>query len=75
MNQGINQELLFELEEAHGYFQYLISIFNNYESSSYIQSIINMEQNSYDISMDAISKMNDSLIKYKELYINNIEFF
>ena len=75
MNQGIKQELLFELEEAHDYFQYLVSIFSNNESNTFIQKLITIEQNSYDISMDAINKMNDSLTKYKELYISNIDFF
>ena len=75
MNQGINQELLYELEEAHGYFQCLILMLNNCESKTFIQNVIMMEQRSYDISMDAINKMTDSLNRYNDLYISNIDFF
>ena len=75
MNQGITQELIFELEDAHANFEYLISKLSNYESASFIQNVIAIEKRSYDISLDAINKMCDTSIKYNDLYINNIDFF
>lgn len=75
MNQEINDLLLNELEEAHAYFECLSSNLNDNNLSLSLSDVIKIENNSYKISLDAITKMNDSLVKYEYLKSENIDFF
>ena len=75
MNQEINEILLSDLEETHFYFENIIDSLKEKNVPYSIEDIVAIEKNSYGISYDAIVKMNDSLIKYREIYFSNIEFF
>ena len=75
MNQAINDLLISELEEAHAYFEYLVLNFNEKNLPYSLPDIIRIENNSYHISVDAITKMNDSLARYEYLKNENADYF
>ena len=75
MNQEINDLLLNELEEAHAYFDNIVSGLKDEDIPYSLKDLVIIENNSYHISYDAITKMNDAYIKYQEIHASNIEFF
>ena len=75
MNEEINYLLFDELEEAHGYFGNVIDELKEKDDTYPSNDVISIENNSYNIALDALNKMDEALEKYNTLRINNIEFF
>ena len=75
MNQEINDLLLNDLEEAQAQFDIIVDELKDKNIPYSLKDIVTIENNSYRISLEAIKKMNDSLVKYQALYNANIEFF
>ena len=75
MDEGINNLLLEELFESHGFFENIINEMKDNNVFFPYDRVIPMEEASYNISYDAISKMNDDLKKYNSIVNNNKEFF
>ena len=75
MNEEIGELLLSNLEESHAYFNNIIDGLKQDSFLYSIKDLTNLEYNSYNIAYDAITKMNDALMKYNEIRSSNIDFF
>ena len=75
MSQELNNLLLDELCEAHGLFQNTIAEMQQNGISYKYDEVIKMEENSYTISYNAISKLNSILERYNYLCVENEEYF
>ena len=75
MNEEINNRLLDDLFEAHGIFENTIKEMQSLDVFYPYSDIIRMEEKSFNISFNAISKMNEALEKYNYIKNNNDDFF
>ncbi len=75
MNEGICSILLDELFEAHGCFENIIGEMKERGIEYPYDKVIRIEENSYNISFNAINRMIESFEKQNYLMIENKKFF
>ena len=75
MNFEINRTLLEELEEANGYFENIVLEIKNDDPDISLDNYINKVRESFQESMQALDKMDNILVEYNLLHMDNHEFF
>ena len=75
MKEELNNLLLDELDEAHGLFDNIIKEMQSRNISYPYEKVIEMEENSFHISYNAISKLGEIYEKYNYIKEENEEYF